>query len=104
MIDNYAYLKHAHGDVPMLDQLVAGWMPTYDAVVLVPITEAPGADGIRAADPVFQRSIETMVMAELDNRGIAFHDLRDSPRSAWLDEIEAFAIERLRPPQLPLGL
>ncbi|MEM7407619.1 MAG: ATP-binding protein [Pseudomonadota bacterium] len=104
VIDNYAYLKQAHGDVPVLSQLVDGWMPTYGAVVLVPTTEAPGADGIRAADPVFQAAIELRVLDELTGRGVVFHDLRPIPREGWLDRVEAIATDALRPPQLPLAL
>lgn len=102
VIDNYAYLKHAHGEQPLLDHLVGGWMSSYDVVVLVPITELPGADGMRAVDPAFQRAIELGVRAELARRQIEFHDLSTCARQDWLDEVEQLVVKRLTPPQLDL--
>jgi hypothetical protein len=68
----------------------------------VPILQAPQADGIRAADPTFQRAVDDRLRAEIAARGIRTLEL-DPERSAdWLDEVEKEALRRLRPAQLEL--
>ncbi len=102
VVDNYAYLAHANGAVPALDQLVDNWLSTYQRIVLVPVLEAPSADGTRAADPVFQRAIDLRVRQELERRAISYVDLTTVDREQWLDHVEAIALDDLKPPQLDL--
>ena len=102
VVDNYAYLAHANGDVPALDQLVANWLTTYQRIVLVPVVDAPSLDGLRAADPIFQRAIDARVRQELERRNVDYVDLTAVDREQWLDHVEAIAIDDLKPPQLDL--
>ena len=102
VVDNYAYLKLACGDVPLLDHLVSGWMQTYDDVVLVPVLDHVSADGTRATDPGFQQKVDQLVRAELVRRESAFIDLSVFDRDHWLDRVEQQVLERIRPPQLDL--
>ena len=102
VIDNFAYLQAAHGATPMLERLVCDWLETYQLLVLVPIVDAPQADGLRAVDPEFQADIEQRLRWDLAARALPFHDLSTTPREEWLDAIEALVVEALRPPQLEL--
>ncbi len=102
VIDNYAYLEAAHGAAPMLERLVTGWLDTYQLLVLVPIVDAPQADGLRAVDPEFQADIERRVRADLAARALPFHDLSATAREGWLDAVETLVVEALKPPQLEL--
>lgn len=102
VLDNYVYFLLAAGTDPTLDRLVTDWLTSYDLLVEVPILQAPQADGIRAADPTFQRAVDDRLRAEVAARGIRTLRL-DTERSAdWLDEVEAEALRRLRPAQLEL--
>lgn len=102
VLDNYVYFLLAAPPDPTLDQLVSEWLASYDLLVQVPVLQAPQADGIRAADPTFQRAVDERLRAEVIARGIRTLDL-DPERSAdWLDEVEAEALRRLRPAQLEL--
>jgi nicotinamide riboside kinase len=102
VLDNYVYLLLAAGRRPGIEALVAAWTPTYDLLVHVPILEEPSPDGIRSADPAFQRAVEDHLVRELERRGL--HPLRLDPtgRAGWLDAVEAAVFERLQPAQLRL--
>jgi nicotinamide riboside kinase len=102
VIDNYTYLHTAHGSVPILDRLVDDWLDTYDELFLVPIVDAPQADGLRAVDPGFQAAIEHQLRVDLERRGRIYHDLACEPRERWLDVVEDLVIDALQPPQLEL--
>ncbi|MEM7050210.1 MAG: ATP-binding protein [Acidobacteriota bacterium] len=102
VLDNYVYLDLAAGRREGLDQLVDSWISTYELLVHVPILEEPSPDGIRSSDPSFQRAIEQrldQVLAEADLQPLR---LDPTNRDAWLDDVEAAVVERLRPPQLRL--
>ena len=64
--------------------------------------DEPSADGTRAADPLFQRAIDTRVRSELQRRGVTFVDLTQVAREHWLDHVESIALDDLKPPQLDL--
>ncbi len=66
LLDNYVYLLLAAGRQPQLEPLLAAWMPGYALLVHVPLVELPSPDGIRAADPAFQRAVEDRLCRELD--------------------------------------
>ena len=102
VLDNYVYLQLAAGRRPGLDALVASWLPSYDLLVHVPILEEPSPDGIRSADPAFQRAVEERLGRELDGRGIEPLRLDPGCRAGWLDAVEAAVLDRLRPAQLQL--
>lgn len=101
-LDNYVYLLLAAGPQPQLDGLVSIWTQTYDLLVHVPIVEDPSPDGIRAADPAFQRAVDQRLLHELDERAVKALRLDPAARDGWLDQVEAVALPRLAPTQLPL--
>jgi nicotinamide riboside kinase len=102
VLDNYVYLLLAAGRQPTLDGLVDAWTATYDLLVHVPILVEPSPDGVRSADPSFQRAVDERLDRELAGRGLAPLRLDPARRGCWLDTVEAAAWERLRPAQLEL--
>ncbi len=102
VLDNFVYFLLAAAPDPALDRLVSGWLETYDLLVLVPVLQAPQADGIRAADPSFQRAVDERLRAEVAARGVPTLALAAERSADWLDEVEAAALGRLRPAQLDL--
>ena len=102
VLDNYVYMMLAAGRQRMLEGLVEHWMRTYDLLVLVPVTEEPSPDGLRATDPVFQLAVEERVIREVRGRKLTTVFLDGGNRKSWLDEVEAEVFARLAPPQLEL--
>ncbi len=104
VLDNYVYLLLAAPPRPELEPLIAAWMATYDLLVHVPVLDDPRPDGVRSADPSFQRAVDERLDAELDRRGLAAFRLDPADRSTWLDAVEAVALDRLRPAQLEIPI
>jgi nicotinamide riboside kinase len=102
VLDNYVYFLLAAEPDPALDRLVSDWLGGYDLLIQVPILAAPQADGIRAADPTFQRAVDERLRKEVAARGVPTMDLATGRSADWLDEVEAEALRRLRPAQLEL--
>ncbi len=102
VLDNYVYLLYAARRLPELDAVVDSWMETYDLLVHVPVVEVPSPDGVRSADPVFQRAIEERLNEELERRGLEALRLDPADRSSWLDRVDTEVRRRLRPAQLEL--
>lgn len=102
VLDNYVYFLLAAWPDPTLDRLVSDWLATYDLLVHVPILAGPQADGIRAADPLFQRAIDDRLRDEIAVRGVRAVALEPARSSEWLDRVEAEILQRLRPAQLEL--
>jgi broad-specificity NMP kinase len=102
VLDNYVYLLLAAGRQDALETLMESWIRTYDILVHVPLLEQPAPDGVRSADPAFQRAVEERLLRELDDRGLAAVRLDPELRAQWLDAVEQEAWQRLRPAQLPL--
>ncbi len=102
VLDNYVYLLLASGADPTLEALVDAWVLTYGLLVEVPILDRPSPDGVRAADPAFQRAVADRLRREIDRRSLATLRLDPADRSGWLDRVESAALELLAPPQLSL--
>lgn len=102
VLDNYVYLLLAAGADPVFGPLVEDWLRTYDLLVRVPILAAPPADGVRAADPGFQRAVDERLEAEIARRALPVVRLDPAASDGWLDVAEAAARQLLRPRQLPL--
>jgi nicotinamide riboside kinase len=102
VLDNYVYLLLAAGSDPVFESLVERWLTSYDLLVRVPILSPPAPDGVRAADPSFQRAVDERLERELDERGLPSLRLDPSGGDGWLDEVEAAARELLASPQLDL--
>ena len=102
VLDNYVYLLLSAGRQEALEPLVLSWTRGYDLLVHVPVVEQPSPDGIRSADPGFQRAVEEMLDRELEARGLAPLRLDAADRPGWLDRVEREVWDHLRPAQLPL--
>jgi nicotinamide riboside kinase len=102
VLDNYVYLLLAAGEREPLRSLVGHWMASYQLLVHVPIVGRLQPDGVRAADPAFQRLVEERLDRELDRRGLAPLRLDPAAREGWLDAAEQAAWGVLRPAQMPL--
>ena len=102
VLDNYVYLLVAAGEREPQASVVAAWIRTYRLLVHVPIIGRLQPDGIRAADPEFQRLVDELLLRELDRRELPVLRLDAERREGWLDEVEAAAWQRLKPAQLQL--
>lgn len=102
VLDNYIYLLLAAGRRPDLETLIASWTPSYDLLVHVPIVDEPSPDGIRSADPAFQRAVEERLAREMVHRGVTPLRLDPACRTGWLDAVESAVLDRLQPAQLRL--
>ncbi len=101
VLDNYCYLVHAAGSRRAWETFIDYWLPTYDVLVHVPISENPSFDGVRAVDPAFQQLIDVLLEGMVAARGLKPLRLKPSDREAWCDLI----VETLLPkidPTLPL--
>ena len=101
-LDNYVYLLLARGPRRELEALVDAWTRTYSLLVEVPILESPSPDGIRAADPTFQRAVEDRLRREVLRRQLPTLRLDPGDREGWLDAVERATLKLLAPPQLSL--
>jgi nicotinamide riboside kinase len=102
VLDNYVYLLIAAGSDPVFGPLVDEWLASYDLLVRVPIVAAPPADGVRAADPAFQRAVDERLDEEIARRNLPVLRLDPHASDSWLDAAEAAARALLAPRQLPL--
>jgi nicotinamide riboside kinase len=104
VLDNYVYLLLAAGHQPLLEQLIRGWVGSYDLLVHVPIVEGATMleDGIRSTDRGFQLAVEERLQQELERLDLDPVRLDPARREAWVDRAEQAALELLRPPQLEL--
>jgi len=102
VLDNYVYLLLAAGSQPGLEPLIEKWMETYSLLMYVPICERPSSDGIRSANPAFQRAVDERLHEELQKRGLTCVRLDPRARDQWLSEIEKLVVDRLAPPQMEL--
>lgn len=103
-LDNYVYLLLAAQPRPELERLVDAWMTSYDLLVHVPVVDEPSPDGVRSADPSFQRAVEERLDGELARRRLAPLRLESPRRAGWLDAVEARVRETLRPDQLEIPI
>ncbi len=102
VLDNYVYLLLAAGDREPLTTLVGHWMATYQLLVHVPIVGRLQPDGVRAADPAFQRLVDERLDRELERRGLAPLRLDPDAREGWGEAVETAAWDVVRPAQMPL--
>ncbi len=102
VLDNYVYLLLAAGADADFEPLVERWLASYDLLVYVPILETPSPDGVRAADPGFQRAVDQRLTAEIAARGLAVLRLDPSERARWIDQVERAAWDRVGSRQLEL--
>ena len=101
VLDNYCYLVHAAGARPLWEQVLDEWLPTYDLLVWVPLWTQPSYDGVRAADPGFQRRIEELLGEMITARGLDPLRLAPDRRDLWGDDIMGAILPTIEP-TLPL--
>jgi len=102
VLDNYVYLLLAAGPDPVFAELVERWLPSYDLLVRVPVVDAPSPDGVRAADPGFQRAVDERLERELERRRLPLLHLDPARSDDWVDAVLGEVLPRLAPPQLEL--
>lgn len=101
VLDNYSYLVQAAGTLRAWEQFLDYWMPTYDLLVHVPVSEHPAFDGVRAVDPGFQDTIETLLEGMISARALRPLRLNPDARDGWCDAIVTELLPMLEP-TLPL--
>jgi len=87
VLDNYAYLVHRVGAVAYLEELVGGWLATYDHLFKIPIVGRPAFDGTRDVSRDFQRGIDEDVDRLVARFGVVPRFLEASRRSHWVENI-----------------
>lgn len=102
VLDNFVYLLLSSGPQPEMEQLVSSWTRTYNLLVHVPVLDDPRADGLRSTDPIFQRAVHDRLNREISQREVEVLELEGLPREDWLDQVEQYVKEALRPGQLEL--
>ena len=102
VLDNYVYFLLAAGSDATLERLVDDWLQSYALLVHVPLFTLPQPDGIRAADPTFQRAVARRLEDEIAARRVPVLALDAADSDGWLDAVEAAVLALVRPPQLPL--
>ena len=101
VLDNYSYLVHAVGSVRAWEQFLDHWIPTYDLLVHVPVSEHPSFDGVRAVDPGFQDTVDTLLEGMISARGLRPLRLDAGARDGWCETIVEALLPKLEP-TLPL--
>jgi nicotinamide riboside kinase len=101
VLDNYCYLVHAAGSLRAWESFIDHWLPTYDVLVHVPISESPSFDGVRAVDPAFQQLIDVLLEGMIAARGLKPLRLEPSKRGSWCEVIVDELLPMLEP-TLPL--
>jgi len=102
VLDNYVYLLLAGGEDPVVGPLVERWLPSYDLLVRVPVLGTLSADGVRAADPAFQRAVDDRLGEELARRRLSVLELDPSTPDHWIDRVEEACRPLVAPDQLDL--
>ena len=102
VLDNFVYLLLSSGPQPEMEQLVGSWTRTYNLLVHVPVLHDPRADGLRSTDPIFQRAVHERLNVEIANREVPVLELEGLEREDWLDRVEEYVKEALRPGQQEL--
>jgi len=101
VLDNYCYLVQAAGTIRAWERFLDYWLPTYHLLVYVPISERPAFDGVRAVDPAFQETIETLLDGMVAARGLTPLRLDAGARDGWCGAIVECLLPALEP-TLPL--
>jgi nicotinamide riboside kinase len=101
VLDNYCYLVHAAGSVPVWERMLDHWLATYDLLIHVPLWRRPSFDGVRAVDPSFQGEIERLLDGMIRARGLATLRLDEDRRDHWGQDIVEHLLPRVDP-TLPL--
>jgi nicotinamide riboside kinase len=102
VLDNYVYLLLAGGEDPVVGPLVESWLASYDLLVRVPVLGTLSADGVRAADPAFQRAVDERLGDELARRRLAVLTLDATRPDEWIDRVEEACRPLVAPDQLDL--
>ncbi len=102
VLDNYAYLIHRHGPLPIMDSLVAHWMRTYTHLFKVPIVDPPAFDGTRDTNRVFQEAIDREVDGLMERFEVTAWELKPEDRDNWILRVADRIGVLPKPPQIGL--
>jgi hypothetical protein len=83
------------GAVDYLDELVRGWLATYDHLFKVPIVGRPSFDGTRDVGGQFQREIDEEVDRLIARFGIVPRPLGPNRRANWVRDILKIVVPSL---------
>ncbi len=100
VLDNYAYLVQKFGRNRVFDELMSAWLPTYAALIKVPIISNPRFDGVRDTAADYQQEIDQVIESLLKTFRVDCVRLPAWSRDAWIDQ--AMAALPLGPEQLGL--
>lgn len=95
VLDNYAYLVRRIGPVDYLDELVRGWLRTYDQLFKVPILGRPAFDGTRDVGRQFQHDIDEEVDRLIARFGVTHHPLGRDRRGNWVKDVLGIVVPSL---------
>ncbi|MEJ2187931.1 MAG: AAA family ATPase [Acidobacteriota bacterium] len=101
VLDNYSYLVHAAGAIRAWETFLDRWMPTYDLLIHVPVSQRPSFDGVRAVDPGFQEQIDILLDGMISVRSLRPLRLEVGQRDSWCEIIVDHLLPSLEP-VLPL--
>ena len=102
VLDNYAYLVHQVGRTETLEPMIRAWLPSYAALVKVPVWEQPRFDGTRDLSETFQLEIDRTIDALVDAFRAPVLRLRVEDHPDWLRQVLETLDLPLEPPQLRL--
>ena len=100
VLDNYAYLARACGRQPGLERFLDEWLPTYDALFLVPHVGDATPDGVRDTDEQFVQDIDHFIRVLLAERAVPHVALDPGGRGEWARA--AHGVVRAHPSFAPL--
>ena len=102
VLDNYAYLVTRVGRRPSLDALVGDWIKGYDALITVPVTDAPSFDGKRAVSRAFQLEIDATLERLISAFSVDVVRLDPADRDGWMPQVVGALRLPERAPQVEL--
>jgi thymidylate kinase len=88
VLDNYAYLVLACGEVPSLVPFIEHWLTTYDLLFKVPIVGLAAADGFRDTDAEFLHAVDRAVDRLLERWQVPHERLLPEERPLWRDVVQ----------------
>jgi nicotinamide riboside kinase len=102
VLDNYAYLVHKVGRRKDLDPLIRAWVPTYNALIKVPLWRPPTFDGVRDVGREFQTAVDHTIEELLEFFEVGFLRLHTERTDGWTEQVLSHLQLPSRSQQVPL--